>query len=155
MMKQHHYEVRVNWTGNDGEGTNSYKSYRRDHVISMPGKPDLPGSSDPAFRGDPSRYTPEDMLVASLSTCHMLWYLHLCAVNGIAVLEYRDEAAGVMSENADGSGEFVRVTLKPAVKLRAGDDHDKAIELHHRAHEMCFIARSVNFRVEVEPEVRG
>ena len=152
-MNQHRYKVRVDWTGNDGRGTESYKAYRRDHVISIEGKPELPGSSDAAFRGDPSRYTPEDMLVASLSTCHMLWFLHLCAVNGISVLVYRDQAEGVMNENPDGSGEFVRVTLKPVVKLRAGDNRERALELHHRAHAMCFIARSVNFAVEVEPEI--
>jgi organic hydroperoxide reductase OsmC/OhrA len=153
-MKQHTYEISLQWTGNDGEGTKSYKSYRRDHTILSTGKPELPGSSDPSFRGDPSRYNPEELLVAALSSCHMLWYLHLCAINHIAVLTYTDAATGVMRENADGSGEFLKVTLKPAIVLTAGDDRAKAIQLHHEAHHLCFIARSVNFPVEVEPEIR-
>ena len=153
-MKQHAYEVRMQWTGNDGEGTKTYKSYRRDHTIMCEGKPEIPGSSDPNFRGDRSRYNPEELLVAALSSCHMLWYLHLCALNHITVVEYRDAASGVMRENSDGSGEFVRVLLKPIVTVSAGDDRGKASELHHEAHRLCFIARSVNFPVEVEPEIR-
>ena len=152
-MKQHTYEVKVDWTGNDGEGTKSYRSYRRDHTISANGKPPIPASSDPAFRGDPSRYNPEDLLVASLSSCHMLWYLHLCAVNHVTVLAYEDAPSGVMNENDDGSGEFVRVTLRPKVKIAPGDDQARAVALHHEAHALCFVARSVNFPVEVAPEI--
>ena len=154
-MKRHTYKVQVDWTGNDGEGTKTYKSYRRDHTILVEGKPPIPGSSDPSFRGDPSRYNPEEMLVASLSACHMLWYLHLSAVNNVTVIEYRDAASGVMSENEDGSGEFVRVVLRPKIKIAAGDDRARALELHHEAHKLCFIARSVNFPVEVEAETEA
>jgi organic hydroperoxide reductase OsmC/OhrA len=153
-MKQHRYEIRMQWTGNDGEGTKTYKGYRRDHTIVCEGKPEIPGSSDPNFRGDPSRYNPEELLVAALSSCHMLWYLHLCTVNHITVVEYRDTASGDLRENKDGSGEFIRVVLKPAVTLSAGDDRAKAAELHHQAHRLCFIARSVNFPVEVDPEIK-
>jgi organic hydroperoxide reductase OsmC/OhrA len=152
-MKQHTYEVQVQWTGNDGEGTKTYRSYRRDHTIAAQGKPEILASSDPAFRGDRSRYNPEDLLVASLSSCHMLSYLHLCAVNNIVVVDYRDEAWGLMEENADGSAQFVRVVLKPAVKVAAGSDRAKAGALHEKAHHLCFIARSVNFSVEVSPQV--
>ena len=116
-MKEHSYEVRVNWTGNDGEGTKTYTSYRRDHVIAAPGKPQIPGSSDPNFRGDAARYNPEELFVASLSACHMLWYLHFSSANHVTVLDYQDAASGLMRENADGSGEFVRVLLKPVVKF--------------------------------------
>jgi organic hydroperoxide reductase OsmC/OhrA len=154
-MKQHNYEVRMQWTGNDGEGTKAYKSYRRDHVIQGEGKPKIPGSSDPNFRGDRARYNPEELLVASLSSCHMLWYLHLCAMNHIVVVDYQDEASGVMRENADGSGEFLRVHLKPVVRLLAGADRARAVELHHEAHRLCFIARSVNFPVEVTPDIQA
>ena len=152
-LKQHTYEVRVNWTGNDGEGTKTYKGYRRDHVIEAEGKPQIPGSSDPNFRGDATRYNPEELLVASLSACHMLWYLHLCSVNEVTVLDYQDAASGVMRENADGSGEFVRVLLRPAVRISAGSDRTKALALHGEAHSLCFIARSVNFPVETDPAV--
>jgi organic hydroperoxide reductase OsmC/OhrA len=152
-MKHHAYEVRMQWTGNDGQGTRTYKGYRRDHIIVSEGKPEIPGSSDPSFRGDPSRYNPEELLVASLSACHMLWYLHLCALSRIIVVEYRDAPSGIMRENDDGSGQFERVTLKPVIKISAGDDRAKAFSLHHEAHRLCFVARSVNFPVQVEPQI--
>jgi organic hydroperoxide reductase OsmC/OhrA len=152
-MKQHTYEVEVRWTGNGGEGTKTYRSYHRDHLILCEGKPEIVGSSDPAFRGDRSRHNPEELLVASLSACHMLWYLHLCSANHIVVVEYRDVASGVMEENADGSGQFARVTLQPAVTIMAGNDAAKARSLHEDAHRLCFIARSVNFPVELAPEI--
>jgi organic hydroperoxide reductase OsmC/OhrA len=154
-MKEHSYEVQVDWTGNDGDGTKTYKGYRRDHTITSKGKPVIEGSSDPNFHGDASRYNPEELLVASLSACHMLWYLHLCSANRITVVDYRDAALGVMQENSDGSGEFVRVTLRPAVKVAAGSDRTKARDLHHEAHRLCFIARSVKFPVEVEAEIEA
>src|ERR1700727_1155194 len=152
-MKKHTYEVRIDWTDNDGEGTKTSKSCRRDHTITVQGKPEIKGSTDPSFRGDPARHNPEELLVASLSACHMLGYLHLCAVNQITVVGYRDSALGVMEENKDGLGEFVRVTLRPLVKVAAGSDQAKAMALHHDAHRICFIARSVKFPVEVEGEI--
>ncbi|WP_114210976.1 OsmC family protein [Acidisarcina polymorpha] len=152
-MNLHTYRVQVEWTGNDGEGTLNYKSYRRDHTIAAVGKPPIPTSSDPSFRGDPTRYNPEELLVASLSSCHMLWYLHLCAVNHVTVQSFRDFAEGTMEEAQDGSGKFIRVVLKPSVTIAAGSDPAKAAELHHAAHGYCFIAKSVNFPVEVVPEI--
>lgn len=151
--KTHTYNIETRWTGNDGKGTDSYTSYRRDHTIRSDGKPEIPGSSDPAFRGDPTRYNPEELMVASLSACHMLWYLHLCAVNQISVVGYRDAASGALRENADGTGEFVTVVLKPEVKLLDDNNSSRALALHGEAHRMCFIARSVKFPVEVAPRV--
>jgi len=153
-MKLHSYEVRVNWTGNDGEGTKTYTGYRRDHIIAAAGKAAIPGSSDPAFRGDPSRYNPEELLVASLSACHMLWYLHLCSANHVTVVDYSDAASGTMREQEDGSGEFVQVTLKPVVTILADDDGARALALHDEVHRFCAIARSVNFPVRITPEIR-
>ena len=152
MNKQHHYNVNVTWTGNNGEGTKTYRSYRRDHVIAKDGALEIPGSSDPTFRGDRTRYNPEDCLVAALSSCHMLSYLHLCAINNIVVTDYRDDAIGTMQEHENGSGNFTKVVLRPRMTIVAGD-RDKAIELHHQAHELCFIANSVNFPVECAPEI--
>ena len=152
-MKQHRYEIRMTWTGNEGEGTRTYRGYRRVHVIEAAGKPQIAGSSDPAFRGDASRYNPEELLVASLSSCHMLSYLHLCAVNEVTVLEYHDNASGVMEERPGGSGAFVRVVLRPAVTISAESDGVKAFALHHEAHGNCFIANSVNFPVDIAPEI--
>lgn len=152
-LKQHTYRCELEWIGNDGQGTKSYTSYRRDHVIRVNDKPPLPASSDPGFRGDKTRYNPEELLVASLSSCHMLWYLHLCAVNKITVVEYRDSAEGTMRENPDGSGEFTNVTLKPQVQIAEEGKASEALDLHHKAHELCFISRSVNFPVEIAAKV--
>jgi organic hydroperoxide reductase OsmC/OhrA len=151
MSKSHQYQATVRWTGNLGKGTTGYKDYSRDHEISAPGKPPVPGSSDPAFRGDPSRYNPEDTLVASLSACHMLWYLHLASVNRIVVTEYVDDARGTMEETADGGGRFLEVILQPRIAVLPGADMKLARELHHEAHGKCFIANSVNFPVKCEP----
>jgi len=147
MAHTHHYVLSVEWTGNTGTGTDHYRSYKRDHVIRIQGKPDIAGSSDPTFRGDPSRHNPEDMLVAALSTCHMMSYLHLCAVNGVVVTAYSDQATGTMETLPDGSGRFLEVTLHPEVMVRDAHMVAKAQELHHKAHELCFIANSVNFPV--------
>lgn len=154
MSKLHKYETTVRWTGNKGTGTSAYRAYGRDHEISAPGKPVIAASSDPAFLGDASRYNPEDLLVASLSTCHMLWYLHLCAVNKIVVLDYEDHAAGTMEESADGGGRFIEVTLRPRITVSKDSDPEKAKELHHEAHEKCYVANSVNFPVGCVPEIR-
>ena len=150
--KEHRYRPVITWIGNTGEGTASYKSYERAHVIGAPGKTDIAGSSDAAFRGDAARWNPEDMFVASASTCHMLWYLHLCADAGIAVQGYVDEAVGTMVDSAD-RGHFTRIVLHPRVAIRAGDNAELAAQLHHQAHAHCYIANSVNFPIECEPVI--
>ncbi|MDE2571237.1 MAG: OsmC family protein [bacterium] len=153
MAREHHYGVTVEWTGNTGTGTSSYQAYERQHEITVAGKPPISGSSDPNFRGDAQRYNPEEMLVASLSACHMLWYLHLCSEAKIVVVGYVDRAEGVMAETAGGGGRFERVTLYPQVRLQAGADVELARRLHHSAHARCFIANSVNFPVACEPTI--
>ncbi|MDP9051042.1 MAG: OsmC family protein [Acidobacteriota bacterium] len=152
MGKEHHYSVTVQWTGNTGTGTSTYRSYERAHEISAEGKAVIAGSADRTFRGDPARWNPEELLLAALSACHQLAYLHLCAVAGIVVVDYADHAEGWMAETPDGAGQFTRVMLRPKVTLAAGDPA-LAKELHHEAHEKCFIARSVNFPVENEAEI--
>jgi organic hydroperoxide reductase OsmC/OhrA len=151
MSKEHHYQLTTVWTGNKGTGTSDYRAYSRNHEVVMEGKANLLGSSDPAFRGDKTRHNPEDLLVASLSACHMLWYLHLCADAGIIVLEYEDHATGVMEETSDGSGHFTSVILHPKVTVADATMIELANTLHAKAHGFCFIARSVNFRVHHEP----
>ena len=151
--KGHSYSINVSWTGNLGQGTSSYRTYARDHEISAPGKPTVPASSDQAFRGDQSRYNPEELLVASLSACHMLSYLHLCAVSRIVVTDYQDDAKGIMVETAGGGGHFTQVTLRPAVKVTPSSNSDLALQLHEKAHHLCFIANSVNFPVLCEPSI--
>jgi organic hydroperoxide reductase OsmC/OhrA len=149
LEKTHTYAVDVQWSAAGGDGTKNYRSYRRDHTIVVDGKPEISASSDPTFRGDRARYNPEELLVASLSSCHMLWYLHLCSINGITVLEYRDRATGTMREEGGGSGRFADVVLHPEVVLAAEADSTLALALHEEAHRLCFIARSVNFPVEI------
>ena len=150
---EHHYAVEVAWTGNLGRGTAAYRAYARDHEIAAAGKPAIAGSSDPAFRGDAARYNPEELLVASLSACHMLWYLHLCADAQVVVTHYLDRAAGVMAEAADGGGRFTEVVLRPEATLAPGSDAALARRLHERAHALCYIAGSVNFPVRCEPVI--
>lgn len=152
MSKTHQYHTQLVWTGNTGEGTRAYASYERSHIISVENKPAIAGSSDPHFRGDSSKYNPEELLVASLSSCHMLWFLHLCSAQGIVVTAYEDAAVGVMQEDADGGGRFTEVILHPRVWVR-GDDHvaPKVNALHAEAHKKCFIASSCNFPVRHEP----
>lgn len=152
MQREHRYRTKLEWTGNTGKGTTDYRSYKRDHEITSPGKTVILGSSDPNFRGDPTRYNPEELLVSSLSACHMLWYLHLCADAGIVVESYEDEAEGIMELSADGGGRFVRVTLRPHVCVAGSVTQAEA--LHERAHELCFIANSVNFPVDYEAIVQ-
>jgi organic hydroperoxide reductase OsmC/OhrA len=152
--RSHRYEVEVVWTGNTGSGTSGYRAFERDHEITGVGvadKPVIAASSDPAFRGKEQRWNPEELLVASLSQCHMLWYLALCAQAGIVVTAYRDRPVGTMTENTDGSGAFVEVTLHPEVTVADAARLDDAEGLHHEAHRMCFIANSVNFPVRAEP----
>jgi organic hydroperoxide reductase OsmC/OhrA len=155
--REHHYQVDVVWTGNRGSGTSDYRAYDRAHEITVPGsaKPALPCSSDPAFRGDPARWNPEELLVASLSACHQLWYLHLCAEAGVTVTEYADHATGVMAEGADGGGAFIGVTLHPVVTVTPDSDVERALALHDRAHALCFIANSANFPVTHEARIVG
>jgi organic hydroperoxide reductase OsmC/OhrA len=153
--KEHLYAVNVRWTGNTGSGTSAYRAYKREHEISAAGKPTILASSDPAFRGDASRYNPEELLVAALSSCHMLSYLHLCADAGVVVNGYTDDAMGAMAQTEDGGGHFTKVTLRPAVKLSAGADCELALRLHDKAHHLCFIANSVNFPVLCEPSVKA
>ncbi len=153
-MSEHRYEAVIRWTGNLGTGTSGYRDYSRDHVIQFVGKPELSGSSDLSPRGNPSRYNPDELLVASLSACHMLWYLHLCSVRGIVIVDYRDEASGILKIETDGGGRFERVTLRPRITISQGAEQ-LAIELHEEAHRKCFIANSVNFPVDVEPTIRS
>ena len=152
--KEHSYTINLKWTGNLGKGTKRYSAYSRDHEIFAAGKQLIQGSSDPSFRGDPTRYNPEELLVSTLSSCHMLWYLHLCTVNKITVIAYEDAAKGIMVEQENGSGYFKKVTLYPSIIIKEADKIELAKSIHHQAHEYCFIANSVNFEVTCEPIIK-
>ena len=147
MSKEHKYILTIQWTGNKGPGTSSYTAYDRSHTALVEGKSEIQLSSDPAFRGDKARYNPEELLVASLSSCHMLWYLHLCSEAGVTVVDYSDNATGMMKESSNGGGRFSEVALNPVVTVTEASMIDKANQLHIRANELCYIANSVNFKV--------
>lgn len=154
MKKQHRYFTKTIWTGNRGEGTKTYRAYDRSYEIQIENKPTIKGSSDPAFLGDPTCHNPEEQLVAALSSCHLLWYLHLCTTEGIVVTDYKDDASGIMEENEDGSGQFTEVTLRPEVTIEKEEKIELANSLHKKAHALCFIARSVNFPTHCESTIR-
>ncbi|EYR64029.1 peroxiredoxin [Actinotalea ferrariae CF5-4] len=154
----HSYTADVVWTGAGETGTSSYTAYSRDHEVRIGTKPPLLGSADPAFRGDPERYSPEELLVAALAQCHMLWFLHLASADGVVVVGYTDRATGTMRVEGAGHGQFREVVLRPCVTLAAPQREDgtpvtdtQLDRLHSRAHEHCFIARSVNFPVRLDP----
>lgn len=146
-MRSHHYSLNIRWTGNKGTGTDSYKTYDRSYEVTGENKVLIEGSSDPAFLGDKTKYNPEELLLASLSSCHLLWYLHLCSEAGVIVTGYEDAAKAVMIETADGGGKFESVTLYPKVTVKESSMIAKANELHVKANKLCFIANSVNFPV--------
>lgn len=151
-LSEHRYALTVRWTGNLGEGTSSYRGYSRDHEVLVPGLPALPGSADPTFHGDRDRYNPEQLLLAALAQCHMLSYLHVAVKHGVVVTAYQDEATGVLRLNRDGSGQFESVMLHPRVTVADPAQIDLAGGLHREANQVCFIARSVNFPVQHQPE---
>ena len=155
MNAQHNYTVSVKWTGNNGTGTSRYDAYERSHTISIENKPDIAGSADTPFRGDATKYNPEDMVVSALSVCHMLWYLHVCADAGIVVVDYTDKATGILLTPAGAPGHFSEVELHPQVTITDAARIDEAKALHDKAHHSCFIANSVNFPVRHVPECRA
>lgn len=153
MNLEHHYAVGLEWTGNRGAGTETYRGYGRDHILSAKGKPAIEGSADHTFHGDADRWNPEEMLLAALSQCHMLSYLHVAVSKGIVVTAYRDAAVGTMKQNNDGGGQFVSAVLRPVVTIADPAMAQAAQDAHHEASIKCFIAASVNFPVVHEPTV--
>ena len=153
VSPEHHYVIGLQWRGNRGTGTSDYRAYGREHVVSADGKPDIDGSSDRVFHGNADRWNPEELLIAALSQCHMLSYLHVAASHGVVVTAYQDNATGTMVQTAGGSGHFTSVTLHPVVTVESEDAMEAAMACHREASEKCFIAASVNFPVLHEPRV--
>jgi len=149
-MKSHEFQLETVWVGNQGSGTSDYKAYSRAHVIRASGKPEIQGSSDAVFHGDATRWNPEELLIAALSQCHMLSFLHVAQAAGVVVESYEDQASGVLETRPDGSGRITEVTLRPRIHVSAGEV-SQIPALHQRANELCFIANSVNFPVHHEP----
>ena len=151
MPKNHHYQLKITWTGNKGSGTDHYTNYERSHTIEIENKVPILASSDTPFLGDATKHNPEDFLLASLATCHMLWYLHLCADAAVIVTSYTDQPTGILVQKEDGGGSFSEVTLHPTVTVQNVNMIEKAIALHAKANQKCFIANSVNFEVKHMP----
>ena len=151
MNRQHNYQTHIQWTGNNGTGTSAYDAYARNYTLTAPNKIPLEASADTVFRGESDKYNPEEMLVAALSSCHMLWFLHLCADAGIQVMAYEDEAKGVLQEKEQGGGHFAEVSLNPHVHILDEAQIDQANKLHSEAHKKCFIANSCNFPIHIKP----
>jgi organic hydroperoxide reductase OsmC/OhrA len=149
------YAARITWTGNDGEGTAAYSSYRRQYRIAVEGKPELVGSADAAFRGNAELHNPEDLFLAALSACHMLFFLSLCARSGVRVTAYEDEAVGRLVLHPAGGGRFEQITLRPVVTIATDDAIARARQLHETAHKLCFIANSCSAPIRVEPVIRS
>jgi len=147
-MKTHNYQVKTEWTGNLGQGTSGYKNYDRSHILKVKGKAVIEASSDPSFRGDPTRHNPEELFLSSLSSCHMLWFLHLCSMEEVIVLDYIDQAEGIMIEENNGKGKFTEVTLNPMITIKEERMASKLDSIHQKANQMCFIANSCNFPVK-------
>ncbi|GAA2946531.1 OsmC family protein [Glutamicibacter bergerei] len=150
-LSQHNYQIAIEWTGNRGTGTDTYRGYGRDHIIRADGLPDIAGTADPTFHGDKDRWNPEQLMLAALSQCHMLSYLHVAVTHGVVVTGYQDQASGTLRLNRDNSGEFTQVVLRPQVSLADDSQRELADSLHQQANRVCFIARSVNFPVLHEP----
>ena len=151
MAKLHDFASAIVWTGNRGEGTRAYKGYDRTWDIFLPGKDIIHCSNDPLLGGDPAKMNPEDLLISALSACHMLWYLHLASNAGIVVTGYSDDPIGHGETLPNGAGRFLAAVLRPKISVQEGADLEFAGELHHKVHDFCFIARSVNFPVSYEP----
>ena len=153
-MKLHEYNTTIEWTGNNGTGTSAYTAYDRSYTIQSEGKPIIEGTADPAFRGDASKYNPEEMFLASIASCHMLWFLHLASSNDITVMSYTDQPVGMMIQNQDGSGQFENVILRPTIEIVQKEKSGMINALHHAASQNCFIARSLNFKVTYESTIK-
>lgn len=153
MSKTQSYKLDLVWQGNRGAGTMTYTSYDREFTTRGVSRPEILGSSHPAFRGNNDRYCPEELLLASLSSCHMLWYLHMCAAHDVVVLDYRDQPAMIMDIKEFGNGDIRSVTLSPVVHIASEEQRDRAMAMHQKAHESCFIAKGVNFEIILNPSI--
>jgi len=151
MAHEHNYKLTAVWTGNKGNGTKNVRDYDRSHTVTIQGKPELFLTTDNPAVGDKSKLNPEDLLVSAISSCHMLSYLYACAMEGIVITAYTDNATGIMIEKESGGGSFKEVILNPIFYVADESMVEKAINLHHKAHEICYIANSVNFEVKCNP----
>ncbi len=153
MNTQHNYKLAVKWTGNQGSGTSNYRDFERSYIVQIENKIVINGSSDPEFRGDRTKHNPEELLLAATSSCHMLWYLHFCSENKIIVVDYIDNATAILQETENGNGKFSSITLNPIVTVTEKAMIEQATELHKKANEFCFVANSLNFKVEHQPVI--
>ena len=117
MQREHSYGIDVVWQGNLGTGTSGYREYSRELTVTAKGKHPIEGSADKPFRGDLSRWNPEELLLAALAQCHLLSYLYVAVTEGVVVTDYSDSATGTMAEDGNGGGAFTEVRLRPRVTV--------------------------------------
>ncbi|MDQ1083414.1 MULTISPECIES: OsmC family protein [Microbacterium] len=153
MNGEHQYRLHATWTGDRGSGTSGYRDYDRAVTLEVDGKPAIAASADKPFRGDPAKWNPEELLLAALSECHLLSYLHACVTTGVVVTGYEDDASGTMQEDGNSGGAFTEVVLRPRVRVAEESMVEAARAAHAQARAWCFIANSVNFPVRHEPEI--
>lgn len=148
------FTAAIEWTGNTGTGTSGYRDYMRDWSVITAGKPVVKCSNDPELGGNPALHNPEDLLLSALASCHMLWYLHMASDAGVVVQAYRDAPVGQGETLPSGAGRFLSAQLNPVITVNADTDLGVATAIHGQIHEVCFIARSVNFPVTIKPKFR-
>lgn len=149
MVIKHSYTLELSWKGS----TDAPRNYDRSHTLKAEGKPEIAASADPSSLGDPKKWNPEEMLLGSLASCHMLWYLYLCSVSKIVVTSYRDLPTGSLEIDPEGKSRFTHAMLSPQVVITDSSRIEDAQALQQKAHEKCFIVNSVNFPVEVDTTV--
>lgn len=150
MANQHSYTLDLKWNGNKNDDP---RTYDRSFILSANGKTEIMGSADSFSRGDAKRWNPEEMLLASLSSCHMLWYLYLCSTSKIIVTSYQDHPTGILNIDPNGISRFIEATLNPQIVIADSTRHEEALSLQQQAHDKCYIVNSVNFEVKVKPQV--
>ena len=153
MSDIHTFETFLTWPADAAQKLPPDPAFSRDGVLAATGKPDIPGSSPAVFGGDATRYSPEELMMLSLSECHMLTYLAIAAKKRLGILKYQDRVTGSLGVGPSGKTQMIEVLLRPRVTVTKGTNLEDVRVMHEKAHANCFIANSVNFTVRNEPEV--
>lgn len=151
MSNRHTFEAHLSWTKPDEASSNRKRIYGKTHLMQINGKQDLTISAAKAFKGDPALHNPEDQLLSSIMSCHMMSFLYVCSQHNMEVFSYKDKATAILETYEDGSGKIVSVSLFPQVIIADHNQIELANALHVKANKLCFIANSCNFPVQHEP----
>ena len=152
-MSNHYFKASLQWNLKSEADFKSKKIYTKNHTISFEGKESISVSAAKVFKGDPTLVNPEDLLLSSVTSCHMMSYLYVCQQNNIEILSYQDHSEAILEVNSDGSGKITKIILNPTIKIKDESKIDLAISLHKKANQLCFIANSCNFPILHHPSV--